>query len=141
MHELEKLLEAERWMMQSLRDLKAAKDSLSNENYEWACFQAQQSAEKALKALVYASGRSIWGHTIVQLLDSLRDLYSVNELLDKARLLDRHYIPSRYPNVYESGYPGMFYDRKTAEEAVAACEGFMEWVRVELKKLGLSIQS
>ncbi|KPV64031.1 MAG: HEPN domain protein [Candidatus Bathyarchaeota archaeon BA2] len=135
------MLEAERWMMQSLRDLKAAKDSLSNGNYEWACFQAQQSAEKALKALVYANGRSIWGHMIVELLGSLKDLYSVNELLDRARLLDRHYIPSRYPNVYESGYPGMFYDRKTAEEAIATCEGFMKWVKVELKKLGLSVQS
>lgn len=128
-------------MMQSLRDLKAARDSLSDGNYEWVCFQAQQSAEKALKALVYASGRSIWGHTLVGLLDSLKDLYSVDELWDEARLLDRHYIPSRYPNVYESGYPGMFYDKKTAEEAIAAYEGFVEWVKAELQRFGLSIRS
>lgn len=134
-------MEAERWMMQCLRDLKAAKDSSSNGNYEWACFQAQQSAEKALKALIYASGRSIWGHMVVELLDSLKDLYDVHQLLDKARLLDRHYIPSRYPNVYESGYPGMFYDHKTAKEAILACEEFVKWVKVELKKRGLSIQS
>ena len=42
--------EAKRWLRQSEADLKAAKDSLKDSNFEWSCFQAQQSAEKSLKA-------------------------------------------------------------------------------------------
>ncbi|MEM2532786.1 MAG: HEPN domain-containing protein [Candidatus Nezhaarchaeales archaeon] len=35
-------------------------------------FQAYQSAEKALKALLYAYGVSAWGHSVHELLDSAR---------------------------------------------------------------------
>jgi HEPN domain-containing protein len=40
-----------KWLKQAEADLKAAKDSLNDENYEWSCFQSQQSGEKALKAV------------------------------------------------------------------------------------------
>ena len=30
------------WFTQAKYDLKAAQDSIEKENYEWACFQAQQ---------------------------------------------------------------------------------------------------
>jgi len=32
--------EAERWLRQAEADLKAAKDSFKDENYEWCCFQS-----------------------------------------------------------------------------------------------------
>jgi hypothetical protein len=41
--------EAERWLRRAEADLKAAGDSLKDKNFEWCCFQSQQSAEKALK--------------------------------------------------------------------------------------------
>lgn len=131
--------EAKRWFKQSLRDLKAARDSLKNGNYEWACFQAQQAAEKAVKALLYGRGVSAWGHSIVELLTHLEDLEKIGEeLYINSRELDRHYIPSRYPNAFESGYPGMYYDRPTAERAVNAAERIIEWVRLRLKNLGIT---
>jgi HEPN domain-containing protein len=46
--------EAGRWFRQAECDLAAALVSLNGGSYEWTCFQAQQSAEKALKALLYA---------------------------------------------------------------------------------------
>ncbi len=53
---------------------------------------------------------------MVELLDYLGSTVEVPEdLYVYARELDRHYIPSRYPNVFESGYPGMYYDRVVAE--------------------------
>lgn len=36
-----------KWLKQAEADLKAAKDSLEDRNYEWSCFQSQQSGEKA----------------------------------------------------------------------------------------------
>jgi len=39
-----------KWMVQAEADLGAAKDSYDSKHYNWSCFQAQQSAEKALRA-------------------------------------------------------------------------------------------
>lgn len=47
-----------KWLKQAEADLKAAKDSLEDRNYEWSCFQSQQSGEKALKACLYEKGVS-----------------------------------------------------------------------------------
>ncbi|MGC8961962.1 MAG: HEPN domain-containing protein, partial [Candidatus Bathyarchaeia archaeon] len=49
---LERFEKAKRWPLQALRDLKAARDSVGAGNHEWASFQAQQSAERAVKALL-----------------------------------------------------------------------------------------
>ncbi|RLF01831.1 MAG: DNA-binding protein, partial [Thermoprotei archaeon] len=46
-------------------------------------------------------------------------------------------IPSRYPNAFESGYPGMYYDKPTAERAIKATEKIIEWMRTWLKTLGV----
>ena len=137
---MERIEEAKRWLLQALRDLKATNDSLQTDNYEWACFQAQQAAEKAVKALLHCYGRSAWGRSIVELPDSLRDIKEVSEdFYIAARELDRHYIPSRYPNAFESGYPGMYYDEPTAERAIKAAEKIIEWVRTRLKTLGVEV--
>ncbi len=137
---MERFEEARRWFAQAVRDLKAARDSLEDGNYEWSCFQAQQAAEKAVKALLHAYGRSCWGHSIVELLDALRDVEKVGEdLYVAARELDRHYIPSRYPNAFESGYPGMYYDEPTASRAIEAAEKIVSWVKQRLRSLGLEL--
>lgn len=123
-----------------MRDFKASRDSLEDGNYEWSCFQAQQACENALKALAYAHGRSPWGHSLVELLDALREAAEVpEELYVYARELDRHYIPSRYPNAFPSGYPGMYYDKETALRAIEACGRIMEWAREWLRRLGLEL--
>jgi HEPN domain-containing protein len=96
---LERIEESKRWFTQARRDLKAARDSAEAGNYEWCCFQAQQAAGKALKALLYTFGRRGWGHSVVELLEELKELVEVSEdMFVAARELDRHYIPSRYPN-------------------------------------------
>jgi len=137
---MERFEEARRWFAQALGDLKAARDSAKDNNYEWCCFQSQQAAEKAIKALLHAHGRSAWGHSLVELLDHLKDAVVVGEeLYTIARELDRHYIPSRCPNAFESGYPGMYYDAPTAERAIRGAEVVIEWVRKHLKGLGLEL--
>jgi len=44
------------WLEQAKFDLEAAQISYENAYYEWACFQSEQSAEKALKGLLAYSG-------------------------------------------------------------------------------------
>jgi len=45
--------EAARWLKQAQYDLKAAKYNAEGQFYATACFSAQQSAEKALKAFLF----------------------------------------------------------------------------------------
>jgi len=44
------------WMEQAIYDLQAAKLSIDNNFFEWAAYQAEQAAEKALKAVVVHAG-------------------------------------------------------------------------------------
>lgn len=39
------------WLNQAIRDLDHAEDCCRAARHEWACFVAQQAAEKAVKAL------------------------------------------------------------------------------------------
>ncbi len=40
-----------------------------------------------------------------------------DELITCAKVLDKHYIPTRYPNGLDSGAPADFYTRQEAETA------------------------
>ena len=39
-------------------------------------------------------------------------------LLEFAKILDKHYIPTRYPNGFDSGIPGDYYTENEAQEAI-----------------------
>ena len=59
---------AEDWLRQALRDLEHARRSLKFGDYEWACFAAQQAAEKSVKALYQKLGIEVWGHSVSRML-------------------------------------------------------------------------
>lgn len=46
------------WLAQANHDIEAAHLSLENGYFEWACFQAEQAAEKALKSVIVYNGKS-----------------------------------------------------------------------------------
>lgn len=51
--------EIKQWLEQGMRDLNAAHASFQSGNFEWSSFQAQQAAEKALKALLLHKTESL----------------------------------------------------------------------------------
>lgn len=82
------------WFNQVLRDLEQAKDSRQVGRHEWACFAAQQAAEKAVKALHLYLGQEAWGHIIARLLQELPETVLVpEELVEKGRVLDNFLHP------------------------------------------------
>jgi HEPN domain-containing protein len=88
-------------------------------DYDWACFAAHQAAEKAVKALILYRGGEGWGHAITRLLVDLRHQLPVPaELLETAQRLDKHYIPTRYPNGFDIGAPRDYYTEGEAEQAI-----------------------
>lgn len=103
---------------------------IQGEFYEDACFSAQQAAELAVKALLESQGRIELGHSVFQLLQAVQG--APEDVLYAARVLDRYYIPTRYPNGFAAGAPMDFYDRPTAEEAVELAESVLEYVGAQL---------
>jgi len=120
----------EDWWRQAEKDLEHARHALDDADYEWACFAAQQAAEKAVKALYQKLGASARGHSVAMLLSGLPSSVLVNQaLIDKAKGLDKHYIPPRYPNSYPSGAPLDFYTRDEAERAIEYAGEIIEFCR------------
>ncbi|HNR89503.1 MAG TPA: HEPN domain-containing protein [Spirochaetota bacterium] len=120
--------DAGRWYRQAQADLKAARGSMNTGSHEWASFQAQQAAEKALKALWYFSGADPWGHSIAKLILDLpegpyRDV--VMPLLDSAKALDKLYIPTRYPNGLPDMIPAEVYTPAESRSAIACSEAIL----------------
>ena len=114
---------AQDWFRQAQADFQHAKNSLISGDYEWSCFAAQQAAEKAVKAVFLDRGLEAWGPTVSALLGELGGHVAVTEsLVGSAKALDKHYIPTRYPNGFDSGAPTDFYTRLEAEAALGHAE-------------------
>ena len=136
------------WLKQADKDIEAASDSEIYEHYEWACFQAQQSAEKSLKALLLFLNIDYWGHGLVHLLIEWKRIVeeegeNVNEerfkeLKGKCQELDRHYIQPRYPNGFASGYPAEYYNQKTAKECIEHAKSIIRFVKEKIKEISSS---
>lgn len=108
------------WLAQAAHDLGHACHALDDADYDWACFAAHQAAEKAVKALFLFLGGEGWGHAITRLLQDLSQRQRVPEDLgEAARRLDKHYIPTRYPNGFDSGAPRDYYTAGEARQAIA----------------------
>lgn len=117
------LLEARRWISQGEADLRAAEASRAAGSHEWACFQSQQAGEKAVKALWLAGQHDPWGHSVLRLIQdhpesAVRE--RLRRFLEQARLLDKLYIPTRYPNGLPDLTPAEVYGESDALSAIAA---------------------
>jgi len=124
--------EADRWIKQGERDLKAAKELLKSRLYEVVCFHSQQSAEKVLKGLLYARGyRAIVTHSVRELFKKAKKEFKMKEMLNECIELDKEYIPPRYPDAFPSGSPYEYY---TKEDAIK-CINYAESILREVKRL------
>jgi HEPN domain-containing protein len=123
---------ARAWFEQAEADLRAAELSAGGAAYEWACFQAQQAGEKALKAFLYARGfTAVVTHSLRRLLRECGALEaSFTDLADAGRLLDQHYIPTRYPNGLDAEMPpARYYEKGDADTCLQSARSILERVR------------
>ena len=49
--------------------------------------------------------------------------------MDRARELDKHYIPTRYPNGFERGARVDYYPRREADRAIENAEAIVEFCK------------
>lgn len=121
---------SEDWVKQAVRDSKTAEEMAKSGSYEWSCFAAQQAAEKAVKAVFQKLNAAAWGHSVLDLMKILSKKTTVSEdLLNCARTLDRYYLPTRYPNSFESGSPYEYFTRKDAEDALVYSRRIIEFCK------------
>ena len=118
-----------RWLRQAEADLQAARDSARSSHFEWVCFQSQQSAEKAIKALLDHLRRGVpkgrEGHKIPNLIRQVgTDASELSDLSEEAKFLDTVYSRARYQDALESDLtPAEYYDQR-AFQADAFSDAF-----------------
>jgi len=94
--------EHEEWLARARSCLALAGMSVKGDiRAEDLCFQAQQAAEKSLKALLSASGRSIpRTHDLVALLRDAARYYAIPEPVKDVVELNDYAVQTRYPGDY-----------------------------------------
>ena len=116
------------WLNQAEGDLQHARNAKKVGDYDWACFAAQQASEKAVKGLILAKSGEGWGHSVTRLLKDLSNIMEISPTLIKAAMnLDKHYIPTRYPNGFDSGAPREYYTDEDAEKAIEDAQSIYDF--------------
>jgi HEPN domain-containing protein len=114
------------WLRQAERDLEHASNSRAAGHHEWACFASHQAGEKALKAVLQSQGKDAFGHALAVLLAECAAKPPA-DLMRRAKALDKHYIPARYPNGLPAGAPMDFYTDAEAKKAVTDADAIVRW--------------
>ncbi len=118
------------WMRQAEAELQAAKDLPTHGHWFWCCFTCQQAVEKAIKAIGEHFRQHLIGHDLISLLDELQMFTAIPENVHRAcAQLNRHYIPTRYPNAFDRGAPVDKFFEQDAREAVQDAELVLEFAR------------
>lgn len=108
------------WLRFARDDLRAAQVLFREAVYNLACFHAQQTAEKALKALLAEHGAEIPRlHSLEELLtDCLKIDGKLKQFRPALLELDQYYIPSRYPDAVAGSLPEGLPGRQDAQHAL-----------------------
>lgn len=122
--------EAQRWLDQARDDLRWAGHLADTGGYNIACFLSQQSAEKALKALLFHSGEElVIGHAVQGLCERAAVLVpDMREMCARWSFLDSFYLPTRYPDALPGGIPARAYDQGAARQAVGLASEVITFV-------------
>lgn len=94
---------AQKWLDRAEDDLAWTQASLKEGIFYGACFSAQQTAEKALKAFLIANGKSVVKiHDLAALVERCAQLDPSFEALRETVIpLVDYYLQARYPDIAE----------------------------------------
>ncbi|MBI4823402.1 MAG: HEPN domain-containing protein [Nitrospirae bacterium] len=122
------------WLETAISDIDTAKLLSNNSRFAHSCFFSHQAVEKAVKALWYFNDEEPWGHSILKLIADLKyvnaDIYEkLKYFLKGAKYLDKHYIPTRYPNGLPDITPDMAYDEDDARTCIDRAEDILRVIK------------
>ena len=120
--------ESLRWLQEAASELETARWDLKGGRHSAVCFWTHQAAEKALKAFLYAMNQEhLFEHSLAKLLERCAEAEKGFEALrESCRILERYYIPTRYPNgLPYPAVPAESFTKGEAEEAIRLCESVL----------------
>ena len=121
--------EVKRWMEKAKSDLKHAKSSLNNKDFDWAQIASQQAAEKALKAVcLYKEVGLIKVHDLTIL---ARKVNASEKIVENCGLLNPFYTASRYPDVEQETDKRL--EETAAKDAIKAAGKVVRWCKEQIK--------
>ncbi len=112
--------EADRWLRQAEYDLKVAEWNQQGGYYAPACFWAQQSAAKSLRAFLFLSREdAIETRSVADLLDrAITYDEGFRVFVGYATRLDLYYKTSRFPDALPGGIPAEVITERDSKEAL-----------------------
>ena len=118
------------WLNRTRSNLLRAKAKLPDVYLEDLCFDAQQAAEKAIKAVMLSRGRTFpYTHDIADLLTLLEKHGEIiPEPIREAGRLTRYAVGTRYPGVTEP------ITEEEYQEAVHIAETVLEWAEEQISE-------
>jgi len=118
--------ESNRWLTFAQQDLRMAELAMADALYNQVCFHCQQCAEKAVKGLLAHQGQTPpRTHRLVDLL-GLLDPNPLEAIAVDIQLLDRFYIPTRYPDALPGSLPEGLPDAQDAAQALDIAQQTLE---------------
>jgi len=119
------------WCRQAQADLQAATVLAAAGQWSHSCFQAQQAAEKALKALLADRDQDLRSHSLAALLLELGG-EAPQRWAAQARALDKLYAPTRYPDALGDAAPMDVFGPEDASAAMDAARSLLDWAAAKL---------
>lgn len=119
------------WWRQAEADLRASAVLADAGVWSHSCFQAQQAAEKSLKALLADRDQDLRSHSLNALLRELGGEASA-QWAAQARALDKLYAPTRYPDALGDAAPMDVFGPEDAEQAMRAAKALVDWAGTQL---------
>ena len=118
---------SERWLDFAREDLRMADLAMPEGMYNQICFHSQQCAEKAIKGLLLLQDRT---PPRTHLLGDLLTVLAPNPFTSSfdIQLLDRFYIPTRYPDALPGSLPEGLPSRGDATEALSVARHVLDAV-------------
>ena len=112
--------------------------SAGHGHHEWACFAAHQAVEKALKGLHLSLGQQAWGHGLGRLFRDLPDALqermeeALPELVERLRILDALYIPTRNPESFPEGSPSDHFGHLQSTDALTHARALVDAIAAQM---------
>lgn len=125
------MVERARDLIEDAEDfLGAALDLYKTGRWSKVCFNSQQAAELALKAVLNYYGVERRTHSLVDLLDEVAKINKGFKIYEEAaKILDQYYIPTRYANAFASGPAKRYFTENQARQAIELATSLLEMVK------------
>src|SRR5262245_14602756 len=116
------------WLNRARSNLARAQTKITGVYLEDLCFDAQQAAEKAVRALLIERGVTFpYVHDLARLVTLLEQAgHEIPELVRRAEALTRYAVVTRYPGLAEPVTEAHY------QEAIVLATAVLEWVEDQL---------